>query len=206
MAEFLLSIGSLYTESEFNAGVGACGPTALAVGGRWVNQKRTPIASEMMASMRQMGLCGPTGVTNMPQLEAAARNLHYRTRMRPAGVSPLSFAARVLMGSYGAPGVVVYECTNGQVLTDYLFGSGEDAGNLKNHILALVGYNTGGYSNFFGCQVPAGFIACDGCNNMNNPVVRGSRVHRFINTLYVYYTTAILEAGQPYDSFAVIPN
>lgn len=206
MAEYMLSTASLYTESEFNAGTGACGPTALAVAGRWVTQKRTPLASEMLASMRQMGLCGPTGVTNMPNLEKAATTLHYRTRLRPAGVSPLSFVARAIRGDYGPPGVCLYECTNGQVLKDYVWGSGEDATNLQNHIFAFVGYNEGGYSPWFGCTVPPGFIACDGANDMNNPVVNGSRVHRALNTVYIYYTTALLQVGKPYDSFAVIPN
>lgn len=204
MAEYLLAIGSLFTESEFNAGVGACGPTALAVGGRWTLQKRGPNAKDMLASMRQMGLCGPTGVTNIPNLEKAAKALHYPVQYRASGQSPLDYAKATFQGTYGKPGVCVYECTNGQVLKDYVFGAGEDASNLQNHILALVGYNSGGYSNFLGMNVPEGFFACDGANALTNPVIAGvGRVHRYINTLYCYYPKANLLQAQPYDCFSV---
>lgn len=204
MAEYLLPIGSLYMESEFNAGVGACGPTALAVGGRWTLQQRGPNAIDMMKSMQRMGLCGPTGVTNIPNLETAARTLHYPVQVRGAGQTPLDYAAATFKGTYGNQGVCVYECTNGQVLRDYVLGAGEDATNLQNHIFALVGYNSGGYSNFLGMNVPEGFFACDGANGLSNPIVAGvGRVHRYINTLYCYYTKANLLQARPYDCFSV---
>lgn len=211
MSEYLLPIGSLYNESEFNAGSGACGPTILAGQGRWRNQARTPIAKDSLAQMRAWGLCSATGVTTLAKLfDAATRyGYHPQTRtkaMLQAGVSPLSFAARCLMSlsGYPAPGISCVFLNKGQALVDYLSRQGQDATNLQGHFIGLCGYNSGGYSNFLGCQVPAGFFALDGDNGTQNPVVPGvGRIHRFINTQLCYYTTATINAAQPTDVYIV---
>jgi hypothetical protein len=207
MADFVLPLNGLYNESEFNAGVGACGPTILAGAGRWTHSTQTPFASQMVTSMRAMGLCSPTGVTTMNNLRQAARTLHYPVQDRPAGVDPITFAIRCLQNLPGyRQGIVLLGIGNGQALTDYLSGVGEDAVNLHNHFIGLVGWHPAGdgYSNLLGCTAPEGFYVIDGANGLMNPVVSGrGRVHRFINTQLGYYTRAILSAALPFDAFAV---
>jgi hypothetical protein len=211
MSEYLLPVTGLYNESEFNAGTGACGPTILAGQGRWRTQSRTPSAQQAMQQMITWGLCGPTGVTTLKKLYTAAQQYGYKpaTRtlaMMQQGVSPLSFAARCLMhrAGYPAPGISCVLLTNGQALVDYLSRQGEDATNLENHFIGLCGYNTGGYSNFLGCNVPAGFFAIDGASGVQNPVVPVvGRMYRFINTQLCYYTTATVNAAKPADVYIV---
>jgi hypothetical protein len=205
--EWLLPLDFLYQESEFNAGTGACGPTALAVAGRWTTRRVIPTAKMMLDSMVAMRLCTSTGVTNLPNLEKAARNLHYPVQLKPSGTgvlsNVLSYAASVLKGAYQSPGVCIFECTNGQALRDYLSGTGEDASGLRNHILALVGFNYGGYSPYLGCTVPEGYFACDGDSTIINPIVGGKRVHRNITPQLCYYTYDNLNAAKPYDVFSI---
>lgn len=209
--EFLLSLGSLYNESEFNAGSGACGPCALAAGARWHLNARGPLARDMLLAMRRMTdsngnpLCGPTGITTLGKLSQAAVQLRYPVQ-KQAG-APLDYAANLFQSRNGLrPGVTLLGISNGQALRDYLSGLGEDATNLQNHFIGLVGYNAGGYSNFLGCQVPTGFFAVDGASLINNPLVSGvGRIHRFINTSLCYYPLTVLTAAQPFDgAFSVL--
>lgn len=207
MADFVLPLNGLYNESEFLAGVGACGPTILAGAGRWTHNAQTPFASQMLSSMLAMGLCSPTGITTMNKLRQAARNLHYPVQDRPAGVDPITYAIRAFQGVGGLkPGVVLVGISNGQVLQDYLSGAGEDAVNLHNHFIGLVGWHPagGGYSNLLGCTAPEGFSVIDGANLLMNPNVPGrGRIHRNINTQLGYYTRAVLTAALPFDAFSV---
>lgn len=206
MPDVMIDRYALYNESEFNAGTGACGPTILAGAGRWHNKLQTPFASMMLQSMLQMGLCSPSGVTTMNKMRTAARTLHYPILERPAGVDPLTFAYRVFMGTpgYTPQGVVLLGIANGQALRDYLSTLGEDATNLENHFIGLVGYNGAGYSNSLGCNAPDGFFTIDGANLLMNPEVPGvGRIHRKINTQLGFYTRAVCVAARPFDAFAV---
>lgn len=210
--EFLLPIGSLYNESEFNAGAGACGPAAVAVGARWVAGARKPLAKDVMLAMQQLRdsngnpLCGPTGVTTLGKMRQAASALRLATQAQ-TGAAPLAYAADAFQAKSGLrPGVTPLGVSNGQVLADYLTGAGEDASNLQNHFFALVGYHAGGYSNFLGCNVPAGFFACDGAHLLNNPVVAGVRIHRYINTSLLFYPLVTLNAARPFGAFTILKS
>lgn len=207
--EFLLPVGSLYNESEFNAGSGACGPAAVAVGARWAAGARKPLAKDIMLAMQQMTgsdgkpLAGPTGVTTLGKMRVACGNLHLTTQTQVG--APLEYAASVFQAKNGLrAGVTPLGVSNGQALRDYLTGLGEDATNLQNHFFALVGYHAGGYSNFLGCNVPAGFFACDGAHLVNNPVVAGSRIHRYINTSLIFYPLTVLNAAAPFGAFSIL--
>ena len=205
MAEFFLPGGSLYNESEFNSGNGSCGPTILAGAGRWATGARQPIAKQTVSQMQAWGLCGPTGVTNTPKLIEAARKYGYHVQLNQPNRGVMHFATDTLQGVNGRrQGVCVLEIANGQALRDYLSGLGEDAQNLQYHFIGLIGYNSGGYSNWLGCQVPQGFHAIDGASLLMNPLVAGTgRIHRFINTQFAYYPLSVVGAAQPYDIFAV---
>ena len=206
MPEYILPIGAIFNESEFNAGSGACGPTALAGIKRWHDGKRAPLAKQVMNDMIGWKLCSSTGVSTLRNLHQAAINYRLSTHTRSsASISPLSFAARSLNGTAGyAQGMSLLFLTNGQALIDYLTRFGEDASGLQGHFIAVFGYNSGGYSSFLGCQVPGGFHAIDGDNNLQNPVVPGvGRIHRFINQSYCYYPTSVLTDAQASDVFSV---
>ena len=215
MAETEVDRYGLYNESEFLAGSGACGPTILAACGRWYTGKQTPFASMMLATMHAMHdsrgvpLCSATGVTTINNLRLAAQNLHYPVQNRPtvAGVTmgAIEFAVQTLLQGHGLKsGITLMGIANGQVLHDYLTGAAEDAVNLKNHFIGIVGYNTGGYSNYLGCAVPEGFLVVDGANGLMNPIVPGvGRVHRNINGQLGYYPRAMINQAQPFDAFAV---
>lgn len=207
MPEFFIPGGSLYNESEFNSGNGSCGPTILAGALRWSKNQRGPIAKQVVTQMQAWGLCGPTGVTNTPKLIKACDKDHYNvpTQLNVPNRGVMHFATDTLQGVNGRrQGVCILEIANGQALRDYLSGLGEDAQNLQFHFIGLVGYNSGGYSNFLGCQVPQGFHTIDGASLLMNPLVAGAgRIHRFINTQLGYYPFSVVAAAQPYDIFAV---
>lgn len=207
MAEYFLPGGSLYNESEFNAGGGSCGPTILAGAGRWTTGKRQPLAKQVVAQMQAWGLCGPTGVTNTPKLIQAARQYGYPVQLNAPNRGVMHFAVDTLRGINGRrQGLCVLEIAKGQALVDYLSGLGEDAVNLAYHFIGLIGYNSGGYSNWLGCQVPEGFHAIDGASLLMNPYVKApgpGRIHRYINSQFCYYPLATVAAAQPYDIFAV---
>lgn len=204
MAEFLLP-GSHTLASEFLAGSGACGVEALAGGIRWAMQDSVPLASTLLADMLAWGLCDSNGVTNTPKLRVAAVKKNMRIENPATNEATLHFAGRALQAVQGAHlGAVVLEVTNGQVLVDYLSGVGEDATNLHNHFIRLVGYNSGGMSPTLGCSVPAGFFAADGAQLTQNPFVAGARVHRQLNTQLVYYPQSLVTAASPYDAFSVL--
>ena len=206
--EYLLR-GSIYNESEFNAGNGACGPTILAAAERWIKGARAPLAQDVLRTMYAAGLCSASGVTNLPKLALAAQRAGLTVARNQPNVGILHFAEYTLTeatvnGRHYAPGVCILEIANGQALTDYLSGQGEDAVNLQYHFIGLVGVNTGGYSSYLGCSVPPGFFAVDGASLLMNPVVSGvGRVHRYINTTLCYYPSSVLSRAQPYDIFAV---
>lgn len=204
MAEFLLP-GRITAESEFLGGSGACGPTALAAALRWSLQQDTPVTSAFTPKLASWGYCDANGVSDTPKLRAAAAKVGMTIENPATNEDKIHFAGRALQAVQGAHlGAVVFEITNGQVLADYLSGSGEDAANLHNHFICLVGYNAGGFSPTLGCSVPQGFFAVDGDQNTQNPVVAGVRVHRALNTQLVYYPLSLLASAQPYDAFSVI--
>jgi hypothetical protein len=203
--EWLLPIGNLWNQSEFNSGNGSCGPAILSSAGMWSTNQRSPIAKSVVAQMQAWGLCSPTGVCNLPQLLQAAKNYKWPVSENQPNIGPMHFSVETLTGTNNrTPGVCVLEVSNGQALVDYLSQTGEDATNLEYHFIGLVGYNAGGYSNYLGCQVPQGFHAVDGACTPQNPLVPGAgRIHRFINTQLVYYSLSVLAAAKPYAVFAV---
>ena len=205
MAENILSTRAVYNESEFLAGSGACGPTALAGADRWYHSIPTPTAVQTKTLMQQAGLCTSTGVTTLPKMAQFAKSRGMPVQLRPAGMGVLDYAARSFLSQSNLkPGFVILEVTNGQAIRDYLTGAGEDAIGLQNHIFGLFGYNSGGWCAFLGFTVPAVFLAIDGDSNLVNNVVNGVRVHRAINQTYCYYTTAVLSAARPYDAFSIV--
>lgn len=205
MSEYLLPFNGLYNESEFTAGVGACGPTILAAGGRWTRRSSAPTAKAVMQQMISWGLCSSTGVTTLSKLYMAAGNYGYPRAMKNATTNVFVFIIDSMRGTNGRrQGLCVVGCSNGQAIVDYLSRQGQDATNLHGHFYGIFGYNTGGYSPFLGCSVPEGFFTVDGDNGIQNPVVPGvGRIHRQINTQFGYYTLATLRAAQTYDAFSI---
>ena len=203
MGEFLLP-GRITAESEFLGGSGACGPTALAAALRWAMQQDTPVTSSFTPKLASWGYCDANGVSDTPKLRAAAVKVGMTIENPATAEDKLHFAGRALQAVQGAHlGAVVFEMMNAQVLKDYLSGLGEDASNLHNHFICLVGYNSGGNSATLGCSVPQGFFAVDGDQNTQN-LVNGVRTHRALNTQLVYYPLALLASAQPYDAFSVV--
>ena len=204
MSEFLLP-GRITAESEFLGGSGACGPTALAAAIRWAMQQDTPVTASFTPKLAKWGYCDANGVSDTPKLRAAAAKVGLTIENPATNEDKIHFAGRALQAVQGAHlGAVVFEVTNGQVLADYLSGSGEDATNLHGHFVMLCGYNSGGNSPTLGCTVPQGFFAVDGDQNTQNPIVNGVRTHRALNTQLVYYPLALLATAQPYDAFSII--
>lgn len=204
MAEFILP-GRITAESEFLGGAGACGPASLAAALRWSLQQDSPGVADLVPQLAAWGDCSLSGVSDTPKLRDAARRLGAVIENPANGESILHFAGRALQAVQGAHlGAVVLQLTNGQALTDYLSGTGEDATNLQGHFICLVGYNSGGNSPLLGCSLPPGFFAADGDSTLQNPVVAGLRVHRRLNTALCYYPLSVLQAAAPYDAFSVL--
>lgn len=206
MTETMLA-GRITAESEFNGGSGACGPCALGVAARWSKQQDTPNVHALTPLLAAGGFCSPTGVSDTPKLRNAAKSLGFTIENPSGGIAIWSFANAAIYGVAGYhQGAVVLQLRNGQALRDYLTGSGEDATNLHGHFTCLVGYNSGGYSPTFGLTVPQGFIAADGDQNQQNPIINGARVHRQLNTQLCYYSLQTLLAAQMYDAFSILPQ
>lgn len=204
MADYLLP-GRITSESEFTAASGACGPTALSAALRWAKQDDSYTAPAVMRQLQEWGLCDSNGVTNTPNLRAAAEHAGYGFPVQSHGTEDiLGFATHFFDPT--PRGAVILELANGQALKDTVTGDTEDATNLHYHFICLVGYNPGGASAHDGGKtVPAGFWACDGDSNEQNPIIDGARVHRTLNTDLQYYTVSDLAAAQPYDAFALMP-
>lgn len=211
MSEYLLP-GNFYTESEFIAGTGACGPNALSSILRWAIQKDSPDSHTVMLQLQKWvgsdgkPLCGPTGImtTNQARQSLALGHYNFPIENRPAGEDLLGFCTHFFAPTPRA--AVFLFLTNGQALRDEISGTGEDATGLQGHFIALVGYNTGGASARVGKVLPQGFWACDGDSTVQNPIVNGVRVHRYTNSDLCYYSVATLAAAQPADVFAVFPK
>lgn len=206
MAEYIIPLDSLYNESEFNAGSGACGPTILAGAGRWTTRSKSPTAQDAMQHMIAWGLCSSTGVTTLRKLYIAAGNYKYpRALNQNPQTGVFTFIMDTMRQTNGRrQGLAVCGLSNGQAIVDYLSRQGQDAVNLKGHFIGLFGYNSGGYSQFLGCNVPEGFLAIDGDNGIQNPVVPGvGRIHRHLNAQFMYYTLATLRQAQLYDAFSI---
>lgn len=206
MAEYIIPLDSLYNESEFNAGSGACGPAILAAGGRWTKRSKSPTAKQTMQQMIAWGLCGPTGVSTLQKLYQAAGNYGYPRALNKApSTGVFTFIMDTMRQTNGRrQGLCVCGLSNGQAIVDYLSRQGQDAVNLKGHFIGLFGYNSGGYSQFLGCDVPEGFLAVDGDNGVQNPVVPAvGRIHRHINAQFMYYTLANLRQAQLFDAFSI---
>lgn len=207
MSEYLLP-GRIVSESEFISGVsGACGANALSSALRWLIQQDSPNTKTVFQQLLAWGLCAPNGVMTIDQLRAAPSHSGYDFPVQtpPAGENLLGFATHFFTPTPRAP-VLLY-LSNGQALQDAISGTGEDATGLQGHFITLVGYNTGGASPRAGGRtLPQGFWACDGDSTIQNPLVNGARVHRFVNTDLVYYPVSVLsQAGAGY-AIAVLPK
>lgn len=212
MSETLLP-GRITIESEFTGGSGACGPAIWAAQARWSKQAPIPTVKTVVPDMSKAigpngkALCSPTGVTDTPSLRIWSQRAGFTVENPSSGMAPWLFAARALLATGGYhQGMVCMQLRNGQALREYLTGSGEDATNLRGHFIGLVGYNPGGFSNYFGLDVPQGFLAIDGDQNQQNPIINGARVHRQLNTQLCYYSLQVIQAAQPYDAYSILPQ
>lgn len=196
MTDFLMP-GRLTAESEFNnvpAGVnGACGVEAIASALRTLHQSDAYTVAKCFADIHAWGLCAANGVMNTDQIKAAC--VKYGLIIHEAGnENLLTFSA-----SFFDPtpkGCVIFFYENGQSLVDYISHDGMDASNLHGHFNTADGYNDGGESIRAGRVLPQVFWVADGDNNMQNPIINGSRVHRGLNTSLVFYPNSDLTQAQ----------
>jgi len=206
MSEYLLP-GRIVSESEFISGVsGACGPNALSSALRWLVQQDSPNTRTVFQQLLAWGLCAANGVMTIDQLKSAPGHSGYDFPVQtpPVGENLLGFCTHFFTPTPRAP-VLLY-LANGQALHDEISGTGEDASGLQGHFITLVGYNTGGASAHAGKTLPQGFWAADGDSTVQNPVVNGARVHRFVNTDLVYYSVSTLSQADAGYAIAVLPR
>lgn len=203
MSEFLLS-GRLTAESEFNnlpSGVnGACGVEAIASALRALHQSDVFTVAKCFDDIHSWGLCADNGVMTTEQIRQACEKYGLEIQ-NPNGENLEGFMTHFFSPTPRAACILFYE--NGQALVDTITHDGMDANNLHGHFNTALGYNTGGYSNRARSNLPQGFWVADGDNNIQNPIINGTRVHRGLNTDLVFYTVGDLALAQLSDVIAV---
>lgn len=200
--------GTYWRESEFQWSpsfrvwlTGACGPNALAMLLSWCRQ-RYAATVDVYADMRNAGrLADQNGSSTIYGLaaQAAAYKLAPVTRGYNAGIAPLAESewSALFIGALTHGRAILYETSNGQALRDYLTGAGENARNLHNHYIGLVGYHPGGHSDFAGRDLPRGFFALDGDNFGTAVAVQTGRLQ--------FYTYDTIKASLPIAAISLAP-
>ena len=145
--------------------------------------------AEIYTAMRDRGLCDPSGASTASALQ---------TICEAYGAGIVGFHQWTdsnwtnWLGTFTQyAGVVpfLFETHAGQVLIDLITGAGENANNLENHFIAVLGRHTGGFSTHAGRDLPSGFWCADGCSFAGG----NDNAHNFnaANMLQFYSDTAI---------------
>lgn len=186
--------GAIWQRSEFFDGhSGTCGETALAMAESWAFQHF--VSPEVIyARMANAGLMvSANGDSTNEQLAREASNDGLRIDVLPYDEHnfPLDNDTwRTFVNKHIYREAIVLQVHNGQALVNVLTGMGENAYQLQNHVIVLVGFHQDGYSPLAGEYLPTGWWTVDGA-------ALGQDHH------LQFYTDDMLAASEPFAGIAI---
>ena len=145
---------------------GACGPRAFTSVLCAVLNMRI-LALTVFWLMKNAGLCDGEGVTTLAKLQASVG--HWKGAVSDGWhnydeVWHLNSWRADMVARAKARNPFVLMLHAGQQLHDLISGLGENADNLENHFIAVLGYHPGGYSARANKDLPEGVWCADGAN------------------------------------------